>query len=393
MSTSDDTSRDDQPLAAAFTGNLVEALKLPLLALVTALAASAVIIIVSDVDNLERLGSEPGGAIGDIFSTLGDAFWALLNGSFGSLRATSETLTNATPLIFAGLAVGLAFQAGLFNIGAAGQMVLGGIFAIIVATNVGGPMIFLLPLGVIAGFTGGFIWGAIPGLLRARTGAHEVITTIMLNSVGGLLLIWFLRQDFIQEEGRNDPISAVADESGRFPRLLGFLDRPELRVSTALLLALVLVWVVWWLLFRSTIGFELRMTGVNATAAGYGGASVTRSITLAMAIAGGLAGLAGTTQVLGLAPFRATPGFVGDIGFDAISIALLGRAHPAGILASALLFGALRAGGQEMQATTDVPIDMILVVQAFVVIFIAAPALIRRLYRLDRTHSEAEVVA
>ena len=135
------------------------------------------------------------------------------------------------------------------------------------------------------------------------------------------------------------------------------------------------------------------MTGTNPIAAGYAGASVTRSITLAMAIAGGLAGLAGTTQVLGLPPFRATPGFVGDIGFDAISIALLGRAHPAGILASAILFGALRAGGQEMQATTDVPIDMILVVQAFVVIFIAAPALIRRLYRLDRTRTEAEAVA
>lgn len=389
-----DSDATDEPLASSFTSaKVIDALRLPVLALITALLASAVIIIVSDVDNLERLGSEPGGAIGDILTTLGDAFWALLNGSFGSLRAISETLTNATPLIFAGLAVGFAFQAGLFNIGAAGQMVLGGIFAIIVATNVGGPMIILLPLGVIAGFVGGFLWGAIPGLLRARTGAHEVITTIMLNSVGGLLLIWFLRQDFIQEEGRNDPISAVADESGRFPRLLGFLDRPELRVSTSLLLALALVWVVWWLLFRSTIGFELRMTGANATAAGYGGASVTRSITLAMAIAGGLAGLAGTTQILGLPPFRATPGFVGDIGFDAISIALLGRAHPVGILASALLFGALRAGGQEMQATTDVPIDMILVVQAFVVIFIAAPALIRRLYRLDRATTGPEVAA
>ena len=366
------------------TASIIDALRLPALALFTALVASAVIIIVSDVDNLERLGSEPGGAIGDILSTLGDAFWALLNGSFGSLRAISETFTNATPLIFAGLAVGFAFQAGLFNIGAAGQMVLGGIFAIIVATNVDAPAVILLPLGIIAGFIGGFLWGAIPGLLRARTGAHEVITTIMLNSVGGLLLIWFLGQEFIQEEGRNDPISAVADESGRFPRLLGFLDRPELRVSTSLLLALALVWVVWWILFRSTIGFELRVTGQNATAAGYGGASVTRSITLALAISGGLAGLAGTTQVIGLPPFRATPGFVGDIGFDAISIALLGRAHPAGILASAILFGALRAGGQEMQVVTDVPIDMILVVQAFVVIFIAAPALIRSLYRLDR---------
>lgn len=371
------------------TFNWREALLLPFLAFITALFFSAVIIAVSDIDNLERLDDDFFGAIWDIIKSIGEAFWALLKGAFGSLRASSETLTAATPLILAGLGLGLGFRAGLFNIGAQGQMIMGGLLATIVGFQLSVPTIIHIPLVILGGLIGGAAYGAIPGYLRAKTGAHEVIVTIMLNNIAVLFLTWALTKEFMQQEGRDDPISKTIDKSGRLPGLFGFLDRSDLRVSFGFVMALVMVWFVWWLLFRSTLGFEFRAVGSNPAGAKYAGMKVTRLYVMVMAISGGLAGLAAVAQVAGLFPYRATPGFVGVIGFDAISIALLGRSHPVGILAAGLLFGALRAGGQEMQAATDVPIDMILVVQAFVVIFIAAPALIKAIWRVDTGEDKA----
>lgn len=365
----------------ALVGNWREALLLPTLALITALAVSAAIVVLSDLDNLERIGSEPGAALSSMLTSTGEAYRALFIGAFGSTRAVSETLTNATPYIIAGLALGLSFRAGLFNIGGLGQMIVGGLCATWVGFTFSLPAIVHIPLALFAALLGGAAFGAIPGLLKARTGAHEVITTIMLNNIALLLLTWVLKTNLFRAEGRVDPISKPIDDSARLTRLLGFLDRSDLRVHIGFLLALALAAFVGWLLFRTSLGFEFRAVGANPMAAHYAGMRVPALTAGVLALSGGLAGIAGANEVLGVQG-RAAPGFAGSIGFDAISVALLGRSHPAGIVAAGLLFGALRAGAQEMQAATDVPIDMIQIVQSLVIVFIAAPALIRALWRV-----------
>ncbi len=369
------------------------ALLVPALAVVTALIISGFIIALTDVDFWRGLGTAPGQAWSDLWHEIVDSYVALFRGSFGGLRAISETLTASAPLILAGLAVGIGFRAGLFNIGAEGQMLMGGMFAVVAGfTFTGLPVVVHLPLVVLAGFLGGAVWGGIPGLLRAKTGAHEVIVTIMLNNIAIRLVDYLLKTDWIQVEGRDDPISKGVEVSGRLPRLLGFLEdvRPpsDIRVHAGILLAVLAAWGIYWLLFRSTIGYEFRAVGYNPHAAKYAGMNVTWLYFAVMAIAGGMAGLAGMNQVSGVL-YRVTPGFSAGIGFEAISLALLGRSHPGGIVLAGILFGALRAGGQEMQVATDVPIDLILVVQALVVVFIAAPALIRAIYRV-RTGEAAE---
>jgi simple sugar transport system permease protein len=369
------------------------ALLVPALAVLTALIVSAFIIAVTDVDVLRLWGSEPGEAWSRTWHTIRDAYWALFQGSFGGLRAVSETLTASAPLILAGLAVGIGFRAGLFNIGAEGQMLMGGVFAVTAGFAFSGLPVFIhLPIVILAGFIGGAIWGGIPGILRAKTGAHEVIVTIMLNNIAIRLLDWLLKTSWLGEPTREDPISKAIEVSGRMPRLLGFLEdvRPasDIRVHAGILFAFLVAAGIYWLLYRSTLGYEFRAVGYNPHAAKYGGMNVTWLYFAVMAIAGGMAGLAGMNQVSGVL-YRATPGFSAGIGFEAISLALLGRSHPGGIVLAGILFGALRAGGQQMQVATDVPIDLILVVQALVVVFIAAPALIRAIYRV-RTGEAAE---
>jgi simple sugar transport system permease protein len=354
------------------------ALLVPALALVTAMIVSGFIILVTDLELWRNFGGE---TLGEGLAEVGRAYKTLFTGSFGSLRAVSETLVNASPLILAGLSVAIGFRAGLFNIGAEGQIIVGGLFSVGVGIALDVPMVIAIPLGLIAGMIGGAIWGGIPGWLRAKTGAHEVITTIMLNNIAIIGVNWVLKTSFYQVEGRDDPVSKTLDVADRLPRLLGFLDRSDLRVHAGIIVALLAAWGIYWLLYRSTVGFEFRAVGYNPHGARYAGMNVTRSYVLVMAIAGAMAGLGGTSIVSGVL-YRAAPGFSAGLGFEAISLALLGRSHPAGVVAAGILFGALRAGGQEMQAGTDVPIDLILVVQALVVVFIAAPALIRAIYRV-----------
>lgn len=362
-------------------------LLLPALALLSALVLSAFVVVASDIDNLQRLGSEPGAALGNMISAVGEAYWALVVGSVGSLRALSETLTNATPFIIVGLGLGLGFRAGMFNIGGQGQMIVGGLLAAWVGFSLDAPGFILVPLALAAGLVGGGLYGAIPGLLKARNGAHEVIVTIMANNIALLGLTWVLKTNAFRAEGRVDPISKPVNDSGRLPRLLAVLDRTDLRVHIGFLLALALAAFVWWLLFRSTVGFEFRAVGQGPAAARYAGMSVGTLTVLVMAVSGALAGIGGANEVLGVQG-RAAPGFAGSVGFDAISVALLGRNHPVGIVIAGLLFGGLKAGAQEMQAATNVPVDMIQIVQALIVIFIAAPALIRAVYRLDVTPAD-----
>ncbi|MBA2557398.1 MAG: ABC transporter permease, partial [Chloroflexi bacterium] len=234
-----------------------------------------------------------------------------------------------------------------------------------------------IPLAVAAGFAGGMLWGFIPGFLKARTGAHEVIVTIMLNYVAYRLVDLVLKTPFFQRPGRNDPISKEVEASAILPPLIPGLSG----VHWGLVIALIAAAIVSWLLFRSTKGFEFRAVGLNPQAARYAGISPGRTVMLAMAISGGLAGLAGGSEVLGSIR-RLSPGFSPGYGFDAIALALLGRSRPLGVVAAALLFGALRAGATPMQAATGIPIDLVVVIQALVIMFVAAPALVRGLYRI-----------
>jgi simple sugar transport system permease protein len=364
------------------------AVLVPVLAIVTALVIGIVLIVLTDIDALRMWGSDPAAAWSETWSTVATGYKSLFVGSFGSLRAVSETLLGAAPLILAGLSVGIGFRAGLFNIGTEGQMLMGGMFAIFIGVMLDLPIFLHLPLALIGAAIGGGIWGAIPGLLRAKTGAHEVITTIMLNLIAANLVVYLLKSSLFQAAGRDDPISEAVKVSARFPRLFGFLNDSQVRVTAGIIFAVLVAWFIYWLLFKTSIGFEFRAVGMNPAGAHYAGMNVVWIYTLVMAVAGALGGLAGADQIMSVL-YRGSPGFSAGIGFDAISLALLGRSHPAGIVAAGILFGALRSGGQVMQVTTDLSIDLILVIQALIVVFIAAPALIRAIYRV-KTGRDAE---
>lgn len=306
------------------------------------------------------------------------SFIALADGSLGSMSAVSETLTSSIPLVLSGLGIGLAFRAGLFNIGAEGQIIIGGLAAVIAGFAITGlPVYIHLPLVLAIGALAGALYAALAGFLRAATGAHEVISTIMLNLIAFRLLDYVLRQPAVQKEGRSDPISKAVLDSAELPRLLSFLD-PNLRVHAGLAIMLVSVVVIYWLLYRSKLGFAFRVSGENPDAAKYAGIRAGLTIVLAMGVAGALAGLAGATQITGVLG-RASPGFSAGIGFDAIAVALLGRSHPLGILLAGLLFGALEAGGRQMQVDAGVSLDLIGIVQALIIVFVAAPLLVKQI--------------
>lgn len=312
-------------------------------------------------------------------ATIARSYLALLEGSVGSLNAISETLTAATPLVLAGLGLALGFRAGLFNIGAEGQILIGGMAAVIAGFSFPGlPFFVLLPLCLLSGALAGAFYAGIAGWLRAATGAHEVISTIMLNLISYRLVDYMLRLSWVQRPGRNDPISKSVPDNAELPRLLEWID-PNLRVHAGVFLALAAVFVVYWILFRTKIGFEFRASGANADAARFAGMRSGLIIVAAMATAGALAGLAGSAQVLGVLD-RATPGFSAGIGFDAIAVALLGRSHPFGVLLAGLLFGGLEAGGRQMQVDAGVSIDLIGIIQALIIVFIAAPLLVRAIF-------------
>ena len=382
------TSREDRrpPADAGFTERFVAAvtnqsLIVTALAFVSAIVVGALILAVSAEAVRDALGyftARPSDTFSAAWRVVTDAYGALLEGSLGGVRPISETLVAATPLILTGLAVAVPFRAGLFNIGAEGQVILGGAMAGLAGfAIVGLPMAVHLPLALLAGVLGGAFMGFLPGILKARTGAHEVITTIMLNNIARFLLTWLLLTELFRRPDRLDPISKGIEPSAALPPLL---SAPH-RVNAGLIVALLAAAAIWWLIERSAVGFEIRAVGSNPDAARTAGMSVTRMVVLTMTLAGALAGLAGSAQILGLQG-RITPGFSAGVGFDGITVALLGRGNPWGVVAAGLLFGGLRAGGLRMQATTGTPIDLIVVIQALIIVFIAAPALVRAIYRI-----------
>ncbi|MFM7820800.1 MAG: ABC transporter permease [Actinomycetota bacterium] len=356
--------------------DLLKSLRYTLLALLASLLVGAVIIVVTDIDALKV------GDYGKAFTTVLTAYRSLFEGSFWGLRSISNTITGTTPLLLSGLAVSVAFKAGLFNIGATGQMLAGGMTALWVGFTMSGPGWLQVPLAVLAGAIGGAIFGGIAGVLKARTGAHEVITTIMLNSIASFLVLWLLKTTVFQREGRPDPISKLIADEAHLPRLFGFLEgRSDLVAHSGIFVALLATYGYWYLLKRTTLGFELRATGLNSDAAKYAGMKSKTLMVVAMLLAGGFAGMAGATEVLGTYGYASTS-LAGNIGFDAIAVALLGQSSPIGTLVSALLFGALQAGGRSMQANTDVPVDLIIVLRALIVMFVAAPLLVKAMFRV-----------
>jgi simple sugar transport system permease protein len=359
-------------------------LVVPGLSVLLALIVGGIIIMVTDVDAWRVMGENPVAAIGEMLNDVWVAYRALFMGAFGSVRAISETLFTATPLVLAGLAVAIGFQTGLFNIGARGQMFMGGLAAVWVGLHVDLPAVLHITLAILAAIVAGGIWGGITGLLKARTGAHEVITTIMLNFVAAFFVLWALKTPAFQAEGSNLPQSAPLPETVRLPPIFG----EQYRVNIGLIIALAAVLFVYWLMYRSTLGFEFRATGYSPSASVYAGMNVSFLLTAVMFISGGLAGVAGATMTQGLPPYTVTSNFAGTIGFDAIALALLGRSHPFGVAWAGLLFGALIAGGRSMQAVAGVTVDLVIVMQALIIVFIAAPELVRAIFRLKKADTE-----
>ena len=320
-------------------------------------------------------------AISGAYSAMfrGSVFNYLLTEPAQQWRPLTETLKFAGPLILGGLGVGLAFRASLFNIGGRGQMLVAGGAAGYVGFQFDLPTVVHLPLALIVAMVAGALWGGIAGLLKARTGAHEVIVTIMLNYVAYYLLFYALTKEWLlKTPGSVNPKSPPMKETAILPKVLG----DQFNLHLGFIIALVAVGVAWWLLNRSTLGYRIRAVGENPHAARASGINVGMTSTIVMMLAGSLLGLAGANQVLGTVTSGVSLDLDASIGFDAITVALLGRSKPLGILAAGILFGALKAGGFTMQASENISVDLVLVVQSLIVLFLAAPPLVRAIFRL-----------
>lgn len=312
-----------------------------------------------------------------------EAYSALLRGMFGTPERIAGSIARSVPFIGSALALAFAFRAGLFNIGAEGQLLVGGVTAAWVGTWAfmsDTPGVIAIPIIIVAGFVGGAFWGGVPGVLRARTGAHEVITTIMLNSIALFMTRWLINSTdplILRDTGASVPRTKEISETARLPQLID--SEPSLH--TGLLVMVALCVVIWFVLKRTTFGFETITVGTNPHAARYAGINVNRIIIFAMALSGGFAGIAAASEVAGTNYFF-QPGTFAFIGFDGIAIALLARANPLAIIPAALLWGSLLAGAPLMQQEADVSIDVVRIIQAMVLLFVAADAIVRWVFRL-----------
>lgn len=379
-------------------------LLIPVLAIITGLLVGGLIVALTTEEVYALWSQSPLLSIQAGLRAAWSAYVALFNGSIGNpakivaalqsgdalgiRRAFNpffESLVQSTPYIFAGLAVALGFRAGLFNIGAEGQLYVGAIFATYVGFAVKGvPAIIHIPLALLAGALGGGLWGFVPGWLKAKTGGHEVINTIMMNYIAFRLSEFLLRGPLKRPDSFN-PVSPFIEPSARLPRFFG----EPIRFHLGFFIALGVAWLVYWFLFKTKWGFDLRTVGANPNAARYAGMNIVAVIIVAMTLSGALAGLAGTNEVLGV-NYNLALAFSSGYGFDSIALALLGKSHPLGVVLAAILFGTLRNGATQMQLSAGIPIDIISILQALILAFIAAPAIIRTLYRLQAPIIEEE---
>ena len=383
---------EDRPgvLHQILSGNAL----MSVLAVVMALLIGGLLIAFADEETRAASGyffSRPGDMLSAGWTAMTDAYVAMFRGSVfnwqadtvaGMVKPLTESMVFAVPLILAGLGIAVGFRAGLFNIGAQGQIIIGAIVAAWLGFAFDLPPVVHLLVAVLGGAIGGAVYGGIPGVLKARFGANEVIVTIMLNYIAVYLISFTLRQPTFNP-GRTGQRSPAVSPDATYPLLVPDWLFPgnTFRLHWGFVLAILAAWFVWWLLERSTIGFEIRAVGANPKAARTAGMSVGRTTIITMVVAGALAGLASTAQVLGTER-SLTAGVAASYGFDAITVALLGRSRPWGTFFAGLLFGALKAGGFLMQSLTQTPIDIVLVVQSLIVLFIAAPPLVRTIFRL-----------
>lgn len=374
---------------------IASAVRIPALSIFVALLVGAIFIVVTDIEVLGLLLSDPIGALSLGVGRAASAYSALARGAFGdpasfsrafesngdiniwarALRPIVESVVAAVPLIFVGLGVSVAFRTGIFNIGGAGQFTMGAIGGTIAALLFGAgatPAPFAILMVMIFGLIGGAAWAFIPGFLKARLGASEVITTIMLNFIASNILFFLvINVEFIQMPPFIQPVSK---ELSQFVDLPGILPIEGLRLNISIIIAFITAALVSVFLFRSTRGFELRAAGLNIAAAKYAGMGAATSIITAMIISGAISGLGGALVAVGTVK-QLSPGIAGSVGFTAIAIALVGGTRPVGVVATAMVFGLLQNGSRLMQIETSIPIEMLLFIQALVIAFIAAPDL------------------
>ncbi len=385
---------------------ILQSIAVPALSIFSGLVFGGIIIALTSESVYAAWSQSPLEALKAAWEAVAVAYKALFNGAFGDpakiVDAVSsgnaaairrafnpffESLVASTPYIFGGLSVALGFRAGLFNIGAEGQIFVGAIFAAFVGYSITGlPSFIHMPLAFLAGALGGALWGFIPGLLKAKTGGHEVINTIMMNYIAFRLSDWLLSGPMKRPDSFN-PVSPTIQDSAKLYR---FFDAP-IRFHLGFFIALGVAWFVYWFLFKTKWGFDFRTVGSNPRAARYAGMSVVLVTVAAMAFSGALSGLAGANEVLGL-NHNLAMAFSSGYGFDSIALALLGNSHPVGVVLASLMFGTLRNGATRMQLVADIPIDIISILQAFILAFIAAPAIIRTIYRLKKPAAGEEKI-
>jgi ABC-type uncharacterized transport system permease subunit len=320
-----------------------------------------------------------------------EAYWSLLRGAVGTPDRIAASLARATPFIGAALALAFAFKAGLFNIGAEGQLLVGALcggWAGTWAWVQGLPGVLAIPVVLLAGVAGGALYGGFPGFLKARTGAHEVIVTIMLNTIALRMYEWLV--------GSRDPailvdVNASAPQSVRIAegaRLPALYETPAATLHWGLFIAIAMCALMWFTMQRTTTGFEIRTVGFNQSAATYAGISVGRTWIMVMAVSGAFAGIAGAAEVSGSTGLIPPPGHFRNFGFDAIAIALLARANPWAIIPAAILWGSLLVGAPTMQREAQLSIDLVRIVQALILLFVAADLLVRRMFRIRTDEAE-----
>ncbi len=381
---------------------------IPFLAIITGLIMGGILIILTTPEVYAGFKQSFGAGLTAAWQSVANAYGALFKGSIGdpafiwsafksgdpvairsAVNPFLESLVTATPYIFSGLAVALGFRGGLFNIGVEGQLYMGAAAATFVGFAVKGlPGFIHMPLALLAGIVGGGLWGLVPGYLKAKTGGHEVINTIMMNWIAINLTNWLLSSGPLQRPNAGgSPISPEVLPSAFIPT---FFKSP-IRFHLGFFIALLVAAGVYWLLFKTTLGFELRTVGANPRAARYAGMNIVRSTIIAMALSGALAGMAGANQILAVDHSMSTSVSAG-YGFDSIALALLGNSTPMGVVLASLLFGFLNNGATQMMRDASIPISIISVVQSFIIVFIAAPALIRTIYRIrELKAAEAEI--
>jgi general nucleoside transport system permease protein len=363
---------------------------LTILAIVVSLVVGAILIAATNPDVQTAAGyfiSRPSDTFQAIWQSVSGAYAAIFRGgvydftttSFGDgIKSLLNSLGFATPLIAAGLGIAVGFRSGVFNIGGTGMILVAAAAAGWVGFAFDMPFGIHMIVAILAGLAAGGIWGFIVGFLKARTGAHEVIVTIMLNYVALYLVDYLLNSPVLRDPSSNAPVSPPEKQTAIFFHILG----PQYSLNFGFVLVIAATIFCWWLLSRSSLGFKLRAVGENPRAARVAGIRINRMFVYVMVISGILVGFAGVYQVLGQITTGFDRGIDSGIGFTAITVALLGRSRPGGVFAAGVLFGILQAGSYTMQADQGVNVNFIAVIQAVIVLFLAAPPLVRAIFRL-----------